>query len=119
MQKKRDIKYSLYIKSECLVEKMKGINSELNINSLTCKLTDDNANELIKDKDCVIDCVDNIDTRFLMNKYCALNNVPLVSGSLSGWEGQVTVYNYNNGPCYECIVPSNISRNYNSIYSFI
>lgn len=94
---------------------MKGINSNLNIKSYPSKLTEETAKEMIKDIDCVVDCVDNIDTRFLMNKYCSLNSVPLISGSLFGWEGQITVYNYENGPCYECIVPHNIQRNYNSI----
>lgn len=94
---------------------MKGINSKLNIQSFPIKLTEETASEMIKNIDCVVDCVDNIDTRFLMNKYCSMNNIPLVSGSLFGWEGQITVYNYENGPCYECIVPPNIQRNYNSI----
>jgi molybdopterin/thiamine biosynthesis adenylyltransferase len=48
-------------------------------------------------------CSDNPRTRYMVNDACVLAGKPLVSGSALGLEGQVTVYNYNEGPCYRCV----------------
>lgn len=53
----------------------------------------------------VIDGTDNVATRYLLNDLCVINNIPLVSGSALQMEGQLTVYNYNEGPCYRCLFP--------------
>lgn len=53
----------------------------------------------------VIDCSDNVATRYLLNDVCVLNKIPLISGSALQMDGQLTVYNYNGGPCYRCLFP--------------
>ena len=53
----------------------------------------------------MLDCSDNAVTRYLINDACVLSNKVLVSGSAVRMEGQVTVYHYNNGPCYRCLFP--------------
>ena len=68
-------------------------------------LTVDNALHLISSNDCVVDASDNPQTRYLINDACVLSGKPLVSGSAMGVEGQLTVYNYNGGPCYRCLYP--------------
>ena len=68
-------------------------------------LTSTNAQGLIASHDCVVDASDNPQTRYLINDACVLTNKPLVSGSAMGIEGQLTVYNYNGGPCYRCLYP--------------
>lgn len=55
--------------------------------------------------DVVVDGSDNVATRYLLNDACVLNKIPLVSGSALKLEGQLTVYNYKNGPCYRCLFP--------------
>jgi adenylyltransferase/sulfurtransferase len=70
-----------------------------------CLINADNALNLVKGYDCVVDCSDNPKTRYLVNDACVLANRPLVSGSAVGLEGQITVYNYQNGPCYRCLYP--------------
>ncbi|XP_059504643.1 adenylyltransferase and sulfurtransferase MOCS3 isoform X2 [Stegostoma tigrinum] len=64
-----------------------------------------NAKQLIQQYDIVVDCSDNVPTRFLVNDTCVLNGKPLVSASALRMEGQLTVYNYNGGPCYRCLYP--------------
>ncbi|XP_048456864.1 adenylyltransferase and sulfurtransferase MOCS3 [Rhincodon typus] len=64
-----------------------------------------NAKQLIQQYDIVVDCSDNVPTRFLVNDACVLNGKPLVSASALRMEGQLTVYNYNGGPCYRCLYP--------------
>lgn len=53
----------------------------------------------------VIDGTDNVATRYLLNDACVMQGKPLVSGSALQWEGQLTVYNYQGGPCYRCLFP--------------
>ncbi|KAJ2339785.1 hypothetical protein GGF43_006562, partial [Coemansia sp. RSA 2618] len=55
--------------------------------------------------DVVVDATDNAATRYLVNDACVLLGVPLVSGSAVRLDGQLTVYNYNGGPCYRCLFP--------------
>jgi molybdopterin/thiamine biosynthesis adenylyltransferase len=68
------------------------------------RLTDDFAAELIADYDLVLDGTDNFETRYLVNAACVAAAVPLVSGALSQWEGQLSVFDpAKGGPCYQCI----------------
>ncbi|VDO84502.1 unnamed protein product, partial [Soboliphyme baturini] len=61
--------------------------------------------EIIGNYDVVCDCTDNVPTRYLLNDACVLANKPLVSGSALRWEGQLTVYHYQDGPCFRCLFP--------------
>lgn len=70
------------------------------------RLTEDIAADLIADYDLVLDGTDNFDTRYLVNAACVAAGVPLVSGALSQWEGQLSVFDpANDAPCYRCIFP--------------
>jgi adenylyltransferase/sulfurtransferase len=53
--------------------------------------------------DVIVDCTDNPGTRFLINDACVLSGKPLVSGAALTTDGQLSVYNFANGPCYRCI----------------
>lgn len=55
--------------------------------------------------DLVMDGTDNAATRYLINDVCVVLKLPLVSGSALQWEGQITVLNYKDGPCYRCLYP--------------
>ena len=52
-----------------------------------------------------MDGSDNAATRYLISDACVRAGLPLVSGSALQWEGQVTVYNFQGGPCYRCLFP--------------
>lgn len=70
------------------------------------RLTDEIAEELIQDFDLVIDGTDNFDTRYLVNRACVAAGVPLLSGAITQWEGQVSLFDPANGtPCYQCVFP--------------
>jgi adenylyltransferase/sulfurtransferase len=58
-----------------------------------------------RNSDLLLFSSDNLHTRYLINDACILGGKPLVSGSALGLEGQVTVYNYDGGPCFRCIHP--------------
>ena len=70
------------------------------------RLTADIATELFADYDLILDGTDNFDTRYLANSAAVARGVPLISGALSQWEGQISVFHPAEGaPCYECIFP--------------
>ena len=70
------------------------------------RLSEPDAQELIAGYDLVLDGTDNADTRYLVNRACVAAGVPLVSGALSQWEGQISVFDpARGGPCYQCAFP--------------
>jgi molybdopterin/thiamine biosynthesis adenylyltransferase len=70
------------------------------------RLTAEIAADLFGDYDLVIDGSDNFDTRYLANANAVVQGKPLISGALSQWEGQVSLFDpARGGPCYECIFP--------------
>ena len=79
------------------------MNNNVRITTHHIQLSSENAKQIISNYNVIIDATDNVATRYLLNDTCVLENKPLVSGSALQWEGQMTVYNYNNGPCYRCL----------------
>ena len=70
------------------------------------RLTEDIAADLFADYDIVMDGTDNFDTRYLANRTCVAAGIPLVSGALSQWEGQLSIFHpAEDAPCYQCIFP--------------
>jgi molybdopterin/thiamine biosynthesis adenylyltransferase len=70
------------------------------------RLTQDIIGALFADYDLVIDGTDNFDTRYLVNAAAVAAGIPLISGALTQWEGQVSVFDPARGaPCYACIFP--------------
>lgn len=67
------------------------------------RLTADNARDILADHDVVLDGTDDFATRFAVNAACLSLGVPLVSGALGRWSGQVGVF--RGRPCYRCLVP--------------
>lgn len=86
-------------------EKLSKLNPETRINIFTFPLSEDNCLEIIKDYDIVVDGTDNFVTRYLINDACVILNKPVVFGALYKFEGQVSVFNYKNGPNYRCLFP--------------
>ncbi|KAH8241458.1 hypothetical protein KR026_004057 [Drosophila bipectinata] len=81
------------------------LNRHCEIRCHTRLLNSRNAMHIIRTYDVVLDCSDNVATRYLLNDACVMLRKPLVSGSALKTDGQLTVYCYGNGPCYRCIYP--------------
>ncbi|MCW9043242.1 MAG: molybdopterin-synthase adenylyltransferase MoeB [Pseudopelagicola sp.] len=85
---------------------MKAQNPFVTVKPYQRRLDEETAAALVADYDLVLDGTDNFSTRYLVNRACAGAGVPLVSGALSQWEGQLSVFDPKAGaPCYECIFP--------------
>ncbi|WP_051263995.1 molybdopterin-synthase adenylyltransferase MoeB [Teredinibacter turnerae] len=93
------------LKVESAKTRLLDINKHLNIQTHTCALSPDNAFDIITDYDLVIDGSDNFATRYLVNDACVLLEKPLVSGSIHQFDGQISVFNHDGGPCYRCVFP--------------
>ena len=92
-------------KLDSAAEKLKAINPDLNIVKYDTRLTSDNALEIFKDYDIIVDGTDNFPTRYLVNDACVLTGKPNVYGSIFRFEGQATVFATEDGPCYRCLYP--------------
>jgi molybdopterin/thiamine biosynthesis adenylyltransferase len=77
-------------KSHAAAERVCGINSSITVKAHTTFLTSDNANRLINDSDVVVDCLDNIESRFVLETAAKKADIPLVSAAVGGVAGQVT-----------------------------
>ncbi|WP_372884631.1 ThiF family adenylyltransferase [Shimia sp.] len=70
------------------------------------RLSEEDAGALVADYDLVLDGTDNFDTRYLVNRICVAQGKPLISGALSQWEGQISVFDpAHDAPCYQCVFP--------------
>ena len=70
------------------------------------RLTAEIAEELFADYDVILDGTDNFDTRYMVNAAAVAKGKPLISGALSQWEGQISVFDPAQGaPCYQCVFP--------------
>jgi adenylyltransferase/sulfurtransferase len=92
-------------KLDSAADTMADINPHIQIDKHETALTSDNALEILKDYDLVIDGTDNFPTRYLVNDACVLLKKPNVYGSIFRFEGQATVFAYQGGPCYRCLYP--------------
>jgi adenylyltransferase/sulfurtransferase len=93
-------------KLESAKEKLNSINPNVKINLYETRLTSENALDIIYQYDLVVDGTDNFPTRYLVNDACVLLDKPYVYGSIFRFEGQVTVFDPKNGPCYRCLYPT-------------
>ncbi|KDR79056.1 hypothetical protein GALMADRAFT_138015 [Galerina marginata CBS 339.88] len=94
-------------KAESAALALKRINSDLILDVMAVALTADNALSLLSPYDVILDCTDNVPTRYLLSDTAVTFNKPLVSGAAQKFEGQLCVYNLGpNGPCYRCLYPS-------------
>jgi adenylyltransferase/sulfurtransferase len=86
------------------------LNPSININAITEKLESKNAISLFEHYDIMVDATDNLTTKYLINDACCVTNKPFVYGSIYKFEGQVSVFNYKNGPTYRCLFPEEASE---------
>jgi molybdopterin/thiamine biosynthesis adenylyltransferase/rhodanese-related sulfurtransferase len=93
------------LKLDSAIDKMRDINPNVQTERHEIALTSDNAFEILKNYDIVVDGTDNFPTRYLVNDACVLLGKPNVYGSIFRFEGQSTVFAYEGGPCYRCLYP--------------
>ena len=81
------------------------LNPDVNVVTYDVRLGADNILDIIDGYDVIVDGTDNFPTRYLVNDASLLKRIPVVHGSIFRFEGQVTVFDPYNGPCYRCLIP--------------
>jgi adenylyltransferase/sulfurtransferase len=84
---------------------LKDLNPHVHVEGFETRLTSENALEIVRDFDIVIDGTDNFATRYLTNDACVILGKPNVYGSIYRFEGQSSVFATEDGPCYRCLYP--------------
>ncbi|WP_452598894.1 molybdopterin-synthase adenylyltransferase MoeB [Pontimicrobium sp. MEBiC01747] len=93
------------LKTDAAVMRLQHLNPFVDFKTYSIRLSKDNAIPLFKEYDIIVDGSDNFSTRYLVNDAAIITNKPVVFGSIFKFEGQVSVFNYKNGPTYRCLFP--------------
>jgi len=86
-------------------ERLHDLNPHIEIETYETTVTSDNALDLFKNYDVILDGTDNFPTRYLVNDACVLTGKPNAYGSIFRFEGQASVFGTKDGPCYRCLYP--------------
>jgi sulfur-carrier protein adenylyltransferase/sulfurtransferase len=92
-------------KLESARDKIREINPYVEVTLHETRLTSENAREIIRGYDLIVDGSDNFPTRYLVNDACVLERKPYVWGSIYRFDGQASVFWAEHGPCYRCLYP--------------
>lgn len=99
----KDLKYP---KAEISAKRLRELNPFVEVEAFPENLNPDNASELLRGVDCVVDGLDNMRTRYTVNRACVQLKIPYVFGAAIGLEGNLSVFAPPETPCLECILPN-------------
>lgn len=92
-------------KLDSAIDKLRAINPFVEVTPYPCMLNAENAMDILRGYDVVVDGTDNFQTRYLVNDACVLLGIPNVHASISRFEGQASIFYAKEGPCYRCLYP--------------
>lgn len=92
-------------KAHAARDRLRAINSEIEIIAHTSDLSSENAEELLDESDVIVDGTDNFETRYLLNDLAQQEGIPLVIGGAVGTRGTITPLIPGRGPCLRCLEP--------------
>jgi molybdopterin/thiamine biosynthesis adenylyltransferase len=90
-------------KAESAKRTLSRLNPHVQIDAITEKIDETNVDRLVGDADLILDCMDNYPTRFVLNASAVRKRIPLVHGSIWGFEGRVTFLHVPETGCFACI----------------
>jgi molybdopterin/thiamine biosynthesis adenylyltransferase/rhodanese-related sulfurtransferase len=93
-------------KAESAKQTINALNPDVQVHLYNERLTVDNALDIFKEYDIIVDGCDNFPTRYLVNDAAFFTGKPVVHGSIFQFEGQASVFTPHNGPCYRCLFPT-------------
>lgn len=92
-------------KAESAARRLRLLNPLIRVEAHPVRFARSNALALVRSCDLVVDGSDNFATRYLVNDACVIAGRPFVYGAIQGFEGQVSVFNWKEGPTYRCLFP--------------
>lgn len=92
-------------KVESAIWKLKKINSNIQLEGLNTEFNEEIGEDLVRNADVILDCLDNFKTRFILNRLCIKCRKPLIHGAVYGFEGRLLTVIPGKGPCLQCVIP--------------
>ena len=92
-------------KAAVAAERLRALNPQIAIDAIPVRFAPENARELVRVYDIVVDGTDTFAARYLINDACVLEGKPDVYGSIFRFDGQVSIFGAPGGPCYRCLYP--------------
>ncbi|MCC6790756.1 MAG: molybdopterin-synthase adenylyltransferase MoeB [Thermomicrobiales bacterium] len=92
-------------KVESARQAITSLNPDVTVIGHETRLSKENVLEIFAGYDIILDGTDNFASRYLINDACVLLGKPIIHGSIFRFEGQTTVFNHGDGPCYRCLFP--------------
>lgn len=92
-------------KAIAAAERLRELNSKVELLPVPEKLTQQNAADIINGYDLLLDCTDDLPSRYVINDACVKTGKPFVYAGIHRFEGQLSVFNYKGGPTYRCLFP--------------
>lgn len=89
-------------------------NSTVSIHTFTYRLDEHNILDVIRDYDIILDGTDNFQTKYLINDACVKIGKPFIGASIYKYQGQLSVFNFRNGPTYRCLYPTHHHKDNNN-----
>ncbi len=106
----RQILYSLndlhYPKVEAGSSRIRQVNPEVKVEAIPENIRESNVDKLLSGFDCIVDGLDNMQTRYLVNRTSVKQGIPYVFGAAIGIEGNLSVFSSPETPCLECVLPN-------------
>lgn len=99
------IKDLRYPKVEAAARRINEMNPETKVEIFAENLHQDNVSSILTGSNCIVDGLDNMETRYLINRFCVEDGIPFVFGGAIGMEGNVAVFRSPETPCLECVLP--------------
>lgn len=93
------------LKVEAAAERISHLNPLITVRTYPVRFSEENAAELLRGYDIVVDCTDNFASRYLLSDATRNAGIPMVYGAVSQFMGQVSVFNYKGGPSYRDLYP--------------
>jgi len=98
-------------KAETAKKAILELNPEINVTVFSEFFATQNAPRIVEGYDIIVDCTDAIAVRYLINDVSVAKRIPMVYASIHKFEGQISVFNYKNGPSYRCLFPEQENLN--------
>ena len=97
-------------KTDSAIQKLKGLNKDINVEAVAETITEENVAELVGDCDLIVDAMDNLPTRYLLNRTAISKNIPFFHGAVYGFEGRAMTVIPGETACLWCIYQGRVTR---------
>src|SRR3989338_4202301 len=84
---------------------LKKVNPNTEVEAFDKRIDEESIAELVGESSVIVDCLDNFPTRYILNRFAVENKIPLIHGSIWGWEGRLTNISFPKTACKSCIFP--------------